>query len=915
MTDIAINPVARRAQFTGNTGTGPFAFTFNILADADIAVYKNTTLLTLTTDYTISTNANGTGSVTLTGSNNGTALVASDVLTIIGGRNLSRTTDFVTAGDLLASSLNEQLDSIVVMAQQLDEKLTRSVKVNPGDVFTDLELPLKDARKGTVLGFNATSGDPEPGPTIADTQALAAITADIATLADIEDGTDATDAIQTAASNSSNISTVAGVSGNVTTVAGIASNVTSVAGNATNINTVAGSISNVNTTASNISSVNTNATNISAIQGASANASTATTKASEAATSATNAANSATAAAASAAAAAASADTFDDTYLGSKSSDPSTDNDGDALNAGDLYFNTSSNTLKVYSGSAWQDAAIDSSGFAQTTGDTMTGNLSFGDNVKATFGNSDLEIFHDGSHSYLYETGTGEFRIKTNGNIIQFLDNSNNYLIKAAVGAEVGLYFNTAQKLVTTNTGCDISGTLTSDGLTVDKGSAGTLATFTDGVNSNFVIETASLITTVGNTGGSSALAFKSNSTEQMRIDSSGNVGIGTSSPSANLDVVGVIRLTNTANSANYGTISDGGGLVINSQNNNPMYFYTGGSERMRIDGSGNVLVGASQTASSGLGVITGKNITFTEGNTTTSYVNIFRQSSSAAGILANGYRYSGTADKMQSSLSSSWAKSAVGVYSGYIGFFTDAASADTIGTDLTPTERMRIDSSGNLLVGKTSANSDTAGFEANASGFTAATRSNGTVFVMDRLTSDGEILSLRKDNSTVGSIACRSSGGNLQIHTNQSGIDFGGDGYLPMRGSSITDNSLDIGSSSFRYQDIYATNGTIQTSDRNEKQDIAELSDAEQRVAVAAKGLMRKFRWKSAVAEKGEAARTHFGIIAQDLQAAFAAESLDAGDYGMFISSTWTDEETGEERTRMGVRYSELLAFIIAAI
>ena len=530
MTDIAINPVARRAQFTGNTGTGPFAFTFNILADADIAVYKNTTLLTLTTDYTISTNANGTGSVTLTGSNNGTALVASDVLTIIGGRNLSRTTDFVTAGDLLASSLNEQLDSIVVMAQQLDEKLTRSVKVNPGDVFTDLELPLKDARKGTVLGFNATSGDPEPGPTIADTQALAAITADIATLADIEDGTDATDAIQTAASNSSNISTVAGVSGNVTTVAGIASNVTSVAGNATNINTVAGSISNVNTTASNISSVNTNATNISAIQGASANASTATTKASEAATSATNAANSATAAAASAAAAAASADTFDDTYLGSKSSDPSTDNDGDALNAGDLYFNTSSNTLKVYSGSAWQDAAIDSSGFAQTTGDTMTGNLSFGDNVKATFGNSDLEIFHDGSHSYLYETGTGEFRIKTNGNIIQFLDNSNNYLIKAAVGAEVGLYFNTAQKLATTNTGIDVTGTVTADGLTVDKGSAGTLATFTDGVNSNFVIETASLITTVGNTGGSTALAFKSNNTEQMRITSAGNVGIGTTS-------------------------------------------------------------------------------------------------------------------------------------------------------------------------------------------------------------------------------------------------------------------------------------------------------------------------------------------------------------------------------------------------
>ena len=55
----------------------------------------------------------------------------------------------------------------------------------------------------------------------------------------------------------------------------------------------------------------------------------------------------------------------------------------------------------------------------------------------------------------------------------------------------------------------------------------------------------------------------------------------------------------------------------------------------------------------------------------------------------------------------------------------------------------------------------------------------------------------------------------------------------------------------------------------------------------------MRKFRWRDAVEAKGDDARTHFGIIAQDLQAAFAAEGLDAGDYAMFISSTWTDEET----------------------
>ena len=130
MSNIAINPVTRRVQFTGNTGTGPFAFTFNALQQTDIAVFKNNTLLTLTTNYSVSLNANGTGSVSL-----GVALISSDVLTIIGGRELSRTTDFVTAGDLLASSLNEQLDSNVIMAQQLDEKIERGLFLNAGDVY------------------------------------------------------------------------------------------------------------------------------------------------------------------------------------------------------------------------------------------------------------------------------------------------------------------------------------------------------------------------------------------------------------------------------------------------------------------------------------------------------------------------------------------------------------------------------------------------------------------------------------------------------------------------------------------------------------------------------------------------------------------------------------------------------------
>lgn len=112
---------------------------------------------------------------------------------------------------------------------------------------------------------------------------------------------------------------------------------------------------------------------------------------------------------------------------------------------------------------------------------------------------------------------------------------------------------------------------------------------------------------------------------------------------------------------------------------------------------TGDVLVGVTETASSGLAVATGKNITFSENNINTSYANIFRQSNSGAAVLAQGYKYTSTANKMASSLSSSWAKSAIGAYSGQIRFYTDPASSDAINTDLTPTERMRVDSAGRI--------------------------------------------------------------------------------------------------------------------------------------------------------------------------------------------------------------------------
>jgi hypothetical protein len=152
--------------------------------------------------------------------------------------------------------------------------------------------------------------------------------------------------------------------------------------------------------------------------------------------------------------------------------------------------------------------------------------------------------------------------------------------------------------------------------------------------------------------------------------------------------------------------------------------------------------------------------------------------------------------------------------------------------------------------------------------------------------------------------------------------------------------DDVDLGSSSNSFDDVYATGGVTTSSDRTLKQDIETLSEAERRVAVACKGLLRKYRLISRVEEKGDDARIHFGIIAQDLEDAFTAEGLDAGRYGMFTCTDWWegeetrtledgtedtytgkfyDEETAPEdsvkHTIRGVRYSELLAFIIAAL
>jgi len=122
-------------------------------------------------------------------------------------------------------------------------------------------------------------------------------------------------------------------------------------------------------------------------------------------------------------------------------------------------------------------------------------------------------------------------------------------------------------------------------------------------------------------------------------------------------------------------------------------------------------------------------------------------------------------------------------------------------------------------------------------------------------------------------------------------------------------DNSYVLGAPSFRWSTVYAGTGTINTSDASQKQQDRALSDAERAVAVRIKGLIKTFKFNDAVATKGDAARTHIGVYAQEVQAAFTAEGLDAEKYALFCR----DEVDGQ--SIYGVRYEELLAFVIAAM
>jgi hypothetical protein len=439
---MTISSTTVKNSYSGNSSTTVFAYTFKIFADSDIQVIIRSstgteTTKTITTHYTVSGagDANG-GSVTFL-----TAPVTGETVVLIRNVPQTQAIDYIANDPFPAETHEEGLDRATMTIQQMQEEVTRSIKLSRTNTMTSTEFAVAAAdRANKILAFDSTGeisvtqelgtykgtdttvttvayvqrdivkstsaaqlnnvyicvADSVIGDLLTDTDhfdllvdAYSAASSAAAAASSATDAQNAQTAAELAETNAETAETNAETA-ETNAAASEANAATSESNAATSESNAATSESNAATSESNASTSASTATTQAGIAttqagNASTSASNASTSASNAATSesnaatsesnaATSASNAATSesnaatsesnAATSASEAAASADAFDDVYLGSKSSDPATDNDGDPLAAGMLYYNTVSNLMRIYSGSAWENVAVSTTGFA-----------------------------------------------------------------------------------------------------------------------------------------------------------------------------------------------------------------------------------------------------------------------------------------------------------------------------------------------------------------------------------------------------------------------------------------------------------------------------------------------------------------------------------------------------------------------
>ena len=306
----------------------------------------------------------------------------------------------------------------------------------------------------------------------------------------------------------------------------------------------------------------------------------------------------------------------------------------------------------------------------------------------------------------------------------------------------------------------------------------------------------------------SDALAFSNQvaGSEVMRVNSTG-LGIGTSNPQNKLHLdIGTdntgIRVNSTDATTGIALADNGGSIVTQTTSSGAFRVLVGGdantpgdnsSEAFRINANGQFLIGTTDAPS----------------NTDTKLRVHVPISSSSKTAFELSHNTTG-ANKPGASL---------GLVINNGGASTNAAQL-TFGTASggSVSERMRIDSSGNFFVQKTGKNVAVVGHELNASSYASHTRSDATVLYVNRHTSNGAIAEFMKDNTTVGTIGV--NGGDNPFFSssasNHGGVMFSDAGsgqptMLPMSGgTTLTDNSVNIGVSTLRYKDLYLAGGVF---------------------------------------------------------------------------------------------------------
>jgi hypothetical protein len=465
---------------------------------------------------------------------------------------------------------------------------------------------------------------------------------------------------------------------------------------------------------------------------------------------------------------------------------------------------------------------------------TTTADVSFGDNDKAIFGaGSDLQIYHDGSNSFVTDEGTGALVLQSNGSFTLIQNSSGVANARFDSAGAASLRYNGAEKLATTNTGIDVTGTVTADGLTssgnlqIQKDTPAIELESSDGSSNSFkIIPSLSDSVHFGT-------FFKTNDVNVLKIANNNDIsfyedtgttaklfwdasaeslGIGTSSPSAKLHLDqgasnnGLILDADTAwnssmyfwnnGSAKWAIRNVGGGADRFS-----IYSYALANDAVSIDSSGNVGIGTSSpsTALDVTGTVTADGLTLANAT----YI---RQNDSASaqprvfGFNASNDMYMGPIDS----------------YAGGAMFYgvSSGVSAQVLYTN--GSEAMRIDSSGNLLVGTTNSTHHTGSsvqgitLSKTFHGLISASRSGAQPLILNRQTSDGTIADFRKDGTAVGSIGTNNDGGSkLFIGSAESAIKFKTNIVAPATETGANNNNdIDLGENGNAFKDLYLSGG-----------------------------------------------------------------------------------------------------------